>query len=112
MLNRSVLIVWPKQPFLDWAAKLDDSGLVPDADDEGTAYLIPNFESDKEAWEILEEIYPEVFENELWDWHTDESAWPQNRDFEMFRQWFEIELQSVVKDLCDDAIYDDDDDEA
>ena len=30
MLNRAALIVRPKQPFLDWAASLDDSGLVPD----------------------------------------------------------------------------------
>ncbi len=30
MLNRGVVIVRPKQPYLDWAAELDDSGIVPD----------------------------------------------------------------------------------
>ncbi len=107
MLNRGGLIVRPKQPYLDWAAGLDDSGLVPDPSDEKTIYLIPSFESDEEAWKIVKQIYSEVFENELYGWHTDETAWPQNRDFKMFQEWFEIELHSVVEDLCDYEISDD-----
>jgi len=109
MLNRGVLIVRPKQPYLDWAAGLDDSGLVPDPDDERTIYLIPTFEDDDEAWEIVEEIYAEVFERELDGWHTDAAAWPQNRDFAMFKDWFDIELHSVVEDLSSDEIVDDED---
>ena len=65
MLNRAVLIVRPKQPYIDWAAGLDDSGLVPDAEDEQTVYLIPSYEDEDEAWEIVEELYETVFENEL-----------------------------------------------
>lgn len=107
MLNRGVLIVRPKKPFLDWAANLDDSGLVPETDGEKTVYLIPSFESDEEASEIIEDVYSEVFENELWGWHTDESAWPRKRDLSTFREWFEVELHSVVEDLCEEAIYDD-----
>ena len=64
MLNRSVLIVRPRQPYIDWAAQLDDSGVVPDPEDEKTVYLIPEFESDDEAWGILEGVYTEVFERE------------------------------------------------
>src|SRR5215471_16399911 len=41
MLNRGVVIVRPKQPYLDWAAGLDDSELVPDPNAEQTVYLIP-----------------------------------------------------------------------
>ena len=109
MLNRGVLIVRPKQPYLDWAAALDDSGLVPDPDDEQTIYLIPGFDDDEEAWEIVVEIYAEVFERELDGWDTDETAWPQNRSFEMFKEWFDIELHSVVEDLCGDEIVDGED---
>ena len=107
MLNRGVLIVRPKQPYLDWAAGVDDSGLIPDPLGEQTVYLIPNFESDDEAQEILEEIYSEVFEHELWDWHSDETAWPQNRDFRRFLEWFKVELHAVVEDLSDDELTDD-----
>ena len=107
MLNRAVLIVRPKQPYLDWAAQLDDSGVVPEVEGEQTVYLIPGFEDDNEARRVLEDVYAEVFERELDAWHTDESAWPPNRDFEMFQQWFKIELHSVVEDLCDFELVDD-----
>ena len=108
MLNRGVVIVRPNQPYLDWAAGLDDSGIVPDPNNEQTVYLIPSYEDDDEACEILEEVYSEIFENELYGWHTDEAAWPRGRDFAMFKEWFEVELHTVVEDLCDFEIVDED----
>jgi hypothetical protein len=108
MLNRAALIVRPRQPFLDWAAALDDSSLVPDVEGEKTAYLIPEFESDEEGLRVLKRVYGEIFERELDGWHTDPSAWPQKRDFKTFQQWFSIELHSVVEDVVDDALIDDD----
>lgn len=107
MLNRAALIVRPKQPFLDWAAGLDDSGLVPDAGGEQTVYLVPEFESDEDGLRVLKRVYAEIFERELDGWHTDPSAWPQKRDFKTFQQWFSIELHSVVEDVVNDALIDD-----
>jgi hypothetical protein len=108
MINRSVLMVQPKQPFLDWASGLDDSGVLPEVDGERAVYLIPSFEMDEEAWEIIEEIYPVVFESEFLGWHMDESAWPKGRDFAMFQEWFSIEFHSIVEDLCDYEILEED----
>lgn len=107
MLNRAALIVRPKQPYLDWAAGLDVSGLVPDVGGEKTVYLIPEFESDEEGLRVLKRVYGEIFERELDGWYTDPSAWPQKRDFKIFQQWFSIELHSVVEDVVDDALIDD-----
>jgi len=109
MLNRAVLIVRPKQPFLDWAAQLDDSGLVPDVEGEQTVHLIPQFDDDGEAHKVLRRVFAEVFERELLGWHTDVAAWPQNRTFTLFRKWFTAELHSVVEDLCDQELMDDGD---
>jgi hypothetical protein len=109
MLNRGVVIVRPRQPYLDWAARLDDSGIVPDPNDEQTVYLIPSYEDAEAAWEILERVYPAIFENELHGWHTDEAAWPRGRDSAMFKEWFAVELHSIVEDLCDFEIVDEDD---
>ena len=109
MLNRGVVIVRPKQPYLDWAAGLNDSGLVPDPNGEQTVYLIPSYEDEDTAWELLQEVHMAIFENELHGWHTDEVAWPRGRDFAMFKAWFEVELHSVVEDLCDFEIIDEDD---
>src|SRR5262245_57229626 len=107
MLNRAVLIVRPKQPYLDWAASLDDSGVLPDITGEQTVYLVPEYESDEDAQEVLETVYATVFENELYGWRTDEAAWPRNRDFQTFLAWFSIEMHSVIEDLCADALVDD-----
>ena len=109
MLNRAVLVVRPKQPFLDWAAQLDDSGLVPDIEGEQTVYLIPQFDDDDEAQKVLERVFAEVFEHELFGWHTDETAWPRKRNLALFREWFTVELHSVVEDLCDYELVDDED---
>jgi hypothetical protein len=109
MLNRAVLIVRPAQPSLEWAAKLDDSGIVPDVDREQTVYLVPEFESEAEQRQVLQEVFKEVFESELHGWHTEPSAWPRPLTLAMFRQWFSIEMHSVVEDLCADPIEDDED---
>jgi hypothetical protein len=109
MLNRAALIARPKQPYLDWAMSLDDSGLAPDPKGEQTVYLIPEYWDDDEAWQMLEQIYPSIFEHELHGWCTDEKMWPSPRTFAMFKEWFEIELHSVIEDCVDDAIIDEDD---
>ncbi len=70
---------------------------------------MPSSDDEAEAWDILATLYPEIFANELQEWHTDEAAWPQGRDLAMSKRWFEIELHSVVEDLCDFEIVDEDD---
>ena len=109
MLNRSALIVRPKQPFLDWALQLDDSGLTPDVDGEQTVYLIPEVDDEAGLEKLLKSIFPEIFERELMSWDTEESSWPQRRTLSLFRQWFELEFHSGVEDLGDNEIENDED---
>ena len=111
MLNRAALIVRPAKPFLNWAANLDASGILPNAQGEQTVYLVPEFESESEQRQVLQEVFAEVFERELHGWHTDESAWPKRRTLTMFRQWFAIEMYSVVEDLAAFPIENDDHDD-
>lgn len=86
---------------------MDDSGLLPDAKGEQTVYLVPEFDDDGGAARVLKRVFAEVFERELFGWHTDESAWPPKRTLAMFRDWFDVELHSVVEDLCDIELVDD-----
>jgi hypothetical protein len=109
MLNRSALIVRPKQPYLDWAAGLDDSGIQPDVEGEQTVYLVPEIEDGRAAEAVLRGVFVEIFERELYRWHTDEAAWPTKRTFAMFKQWFRVEFHSIVEDLCGYEFVDDDD---
>jgi hypothetical protein len=107
MLNRSAVIVRPGKGYIDWASSLDDSEIVPDVEGEHTVYLIPEYDDDLHAMEILAQLYQVIFEEELEYWHTDESKWPENRTFEKFKKWFKIEFHSVVEDICDYPVIDD-----
>lgn len=100
MINRGALTVRHKQPYIDWAASLDDSGILPRVDGEKTVYLIRNWFDEKDQEEIVELYYEDLFENALWMWHTDESTWPKNRDLKTFHEWFSLEFHSMVEDLC------------
>ena len=63
MLNRGVVMVTPRQPYLDWAESLDDSGLRPEAVEEQTIDRVPGCLTDEEAWDILELVYADLCEN-------------------------------------------------
>ncbi len=108
MINRGAILVRPKRPYIDWAIGLDDTGLTPDEEGESTVYLVPEFEDDGEALEVLLNIFARIFENELTSWHRDEAAWPQDRTWGMFREWFDVEFHSCVEDVCGDNPMDDD----
>jgi hypothetical protein len=41
------------------------------------------------------------------DWQRDENTWPQKRDFKTFKEWFEVEVHSVVLDTVGGEIFDD-----
>lgn len=107
MLNRSAVIVRPAQPFMDWAAGLDESEVLPDPAGEQTVYLVPELEDDDQGMRVLRRMWPVIFEAELEGWHTVEADWPQNRTFGMFRKWFTVEWHSVIEDLGDRPLVDD-----
>jgi hypothetical protein len=95
---------------MDWAKSLDDSSLIPTVEGEKTVYLVPEFDTDQDAEKLLRTVYSEIFERELFAWHTDQSDWPQKRNYAMFKQWFKVELHSMIEDLCSDPIEDDEGD--
>ena len=107
MLNRSVAILRPKQPYLDWANSVNDGGLPPQVDGEQTAYLLPSNERDHDGSLTIEQCYEGLFECELAEWHQLEEDWPADRTYAMFQQWFSVEWHSVVLDLCGDPLVDD-----
>ncbi len=107
MLNRCVVIVRPKQPYLDWAESLNDGGVTPTVEGEKTGYLLPSNEMDHDGSQTIEQCYEGLFEMELAGWHQLEEDWPANRTYTMFREWFTVEWHSLVIDLCGDPLKDD-----
>jgi hypothetical protein len=106
-INRGVIVVKPRQPYVDWANSCDDAPTkmtVGDSHDEWTAYLLPEWYDDDELERLLRKHSRFIFENELAGWSTDESTWPKRRGYVTFREWFDIEHHSVVLDLGDGSI--------
>jgi hypothetical protein len=102
IINRTALTVIPKQPYIHWANALDDDGPKLDVHDphyEPTVYLIDEVPGDAALDSALRRYCPQVFENELANWHLLEADWPQKRDYRTFRDWFEVKVSTIVLDL-------------
>jgi hypothetical protein len=105
-IDRSLIVVRPKQPFLDWVQSVDyeESLKLEHVRDDPSAYLIPELWYKEEQPAILTWCYEVVFEAELESWYTDPALWPPNRDLKVFLEWFDVEFHSGVFDLCDGPI--------
>ena len=101
MINRSSVVIRFKQPYVDWASSLEDDSTIPDLDGEPSLYLLPEFTNMKHALELLRQGYQPIFDNELNSWYRLQSAWPKNRSFAMFCQWFDFTFVSLIEDLYD-----------
>jgi hypothetical protein len=114
MLNRAVLLVRYRQPFIDWVNAVDPEPTrqvrLEELQDDNTAYLVP-LESREELEEWLELNWELVFENELSSWYTDESVWPQPRSLALLQSWCRLELHTVVIDTSDEPLAEEDLDE-
>ena len=108
MLNRSAVVIIPKQPFLDWVNSVDDVGTVTADDMQKMIYLVPDYEDPADADKVLKKVCDEIFCRELEGWHTDEEAWPQDRSFKVFKQWFDVQHYEIVTDVGRGPIENDD----
>jgi hypothetical protein len=111
MLNRDLLIIRYKQPFVDWVNEADpyEDGhhiALEAANDDSPAYLIHEFASEEfESW--LESCWVPLFENFRGEWYTDPALWPQDRTLELLQTWCELEVHSMVVDTVNEPLVDD-----
>ena len=114
MINRAAVLLRYKEPAVAWINETDpfndDPGITLESvNEERTVYLIRDQDGDTpadvEKWIKLN--YDVLFESELDGWYTDEELWPDNRNIELFRKWFDVECHTVIVDTVDSAIEDD-----
>jgi hypothetical protein len=89
-LNRTAVVLNPKQPFQDWLYTADPTSqelTLLDLVREPTIYLIPECDSGVEVDQALREVCEEIFTEQLTGWFNDETTWPQDRGFEVFCHW-------------------------
>ena len=106
-INRTAVIIKPKQPFVDWLNSIPDEEVVftlERVSEDNITFLIPPYESPDESLAYIKKIYSYLFEFELFGWYTDKKLWPKKRTWKMFQDWFEVEINSEVFDLVDGDI--------
>jgi hypothetical protein len=102
-INRFAIIIKAKKPFIDWI-----NSIYPENKDsfemkEANVYLVDAAVEDIEKW--LKMNYSDFFDMELEDWYADEKDWPKKRNYKMFRQWFQVDVSSMVYDTVREPIY-------
>jgi hypothetical protein len=107
LINRAAIVVKPAQPFLDWLHQVDSTSArltLNDLQIEPTIYLVPECDSEGEAFEFLSQNVAEIFEEHLDGWYRVPAAWPGTRDLQTFRAWFDCSFHSMIVDLGDEPI--------
>jgi hypothetical protein len=109
VINRTAIAITGAQPYVDWTRQTDagtSSGIVTvvRARPYGTAVLLPEFELEEDVLEWVEENAGWLFEYQLAAWTDDEASWPATRDLKTFREWFRVDILSVVVDVADSDI--------
>jgi hypothetical protein len=109
LVNRTAVTITGAQPYLEWMRHTStdvDPGAptLSVAKTYGSAFLLPEFELEEDLLEWVEENASWLFEFQLSAWTEDEASWPRTRDLKTFREWFRIDIHSVVVDVADDDI--------
>ena len=104
-VNRTAVVIKPKQPFVDWLNSIPDESsdnTIESISEDNSTFLVPEFFGPDESLEYIKKQYSQIFEWELFGWYTDEELWPQGkRSWKMFQEWFDVEINSEVIDMVD-----------
>jgi hypothetical protein len=107
-VNRSVAILRPQAPFLDWLKALpgsiDAELTLESLTSNSNALLIPPSDDMDALREYVLAQYHSLFQAELADWCDDRSLWPEPLSAELFAQWFAIQIHPVLTDIVDDSL--------
>jgi hypothetical protein len=108
VINRIAISVTGAEPYVNWMRQTDSSDrgtlVVARAKPFGTVCLLPELELEEDVYEWVEDNASWLFEFQLAAWTDDESAWPPTRDLKTFREWFKVDIHSVVVDVSADDI--------
>ena len=105
-VNRSVIVVRAREPFLEWLNSLPEPANITleELNEDSTAYLLPEYEDDSEKVKVLKKYFPMIFQEQLNDWWVDPKGWPTNRNLKMFKEWFDFEFHCMVFDLVEESV--------
>jgi|SRR6185437_12273616 len=112
-VERSVAVIKPKQPFLEWV-----NSTFPDTPQPLTlesiridcnSYLIPEIDEIEDGVNYIDDKFADLFALELASWTEDETLWPQAFTLKMFWEWFDVEVYPTAIDISEEHIGEDED---
>lgn len=99
-INRTVLVITPKQPYIDWANSFDDGGPTMSVNElRHTAILIPDRYDEFNYKNWLKKNYKEIFVMELESWMVVPESWPKKMTYKVFKEWFEVRVADLAFDF-------------
>jgi hypothetical protein len=105
LVNRSIVIVYARQPFIDWVNTILPEPVSFEEINTGCpAFMIEDFEYEEDALDAVNDEWEVFFETWLESWVPDESKWPRNRTVEQFHEWFDVSLHPAVFDRLDEPV--------
>ena len=104
VVNRCALAVAPRPPMREWSRAFWPDPAAAAVAAEPSLYLIPPLDDTAAAQELLQGIYGPIFAAELDLWCGDRNRWPTPLSFELFEQWFSLQLFPLVTDLGDEPL--------
>ena len=113
-INRAMVVLRYKQPYLDWVKTAGPSPMeltLEEANDDGEAFLVPAYDSPidpvdgtEDAIKWVEKRWRMLFEYVLMSWIQDETAWPKKLSLKLFREWFDVEYKSLIWDMGNEPL--------
>ncbi|WP_300441620.1 hypothetical protein [Christiangramia sp.] len=103
-INRNAILIKPKKVFFNWLNGVFKEEEPVNSLEENNIYLVREMDSNEDVEKWLTKNFEGIFANELNDWCTDEDEWPASRTYELFQEWFSIEIHSRILDLENEPI--------
>lgn len=97
-INRCVVTLKPRQPFIEWAKGLGTE-LPEEWSLEGGSYLLDEQETEEGLEAAVTNYARDMMENELSAWEEDPGRWPVQRDVSALKSWFDVHVSVAGFDL-------------
>lgn len=101
-INRSLLIIRAKAPFIEWLRKLptpngihDETITEESVNDDPPCFLIPN---DCDPDDALEYYLPLIVNEIFSAWCTQDVLWPKKLRHKEFLKWFDVTWSTMMFD--------------
>lgn len=107
--NRLLVLLHPQEPFKLWAQNFREPGEGPEELEAAVAtpvpFMVPLLDDTEVTWDWIRENHALIFETALWSWDPDRSRWPEDRSWETFEAWFEVEFLGAPWDIVAEPLH-------